>query len=153
MTEWIKNTSEECPVPKGTRIDVKYRDGETLTNIPALVSIEGRDAQAPFWCHDNFSNDIIYWRLHNFDKTLDDALGQQGAARAETTFEKMADKFWETMPKYPETTYEPLPIQPSKNALIASIFNTLYPESCALRDVHVAALKGIMKLVEERGGE
>lgn len=153
MTEWIENTSGECPVPKGTHIDVKYRDGEVLNNVPALTSFAGRNTQCAFWELDGCSNDITEWRLHDFAKTLDDALGQQNATYFAEAFDAMTEAQWEGTYKYPETTYEPLPVQLPQGALVASIFNTLYPEPCVLREVHVEALKTIMKLVEERGGE
>lgn len=63
MSDWIKNTGE-CPVEKGVLVDVKYRDGQRVAGIPALIrTASGRDATSEFWCLEEMSNDILSWRL------------------------------------------------------------------------------------------
>lgn len=54
----------ECPVPKGTMIDVIYRDGAKLCNIPALTKLDSiREATWAFWDNDGATNDIVAYRV------------------------------------------------------------------------------------------
>ena len=46
----------ECPVAEGTRIDVKYRDGQINQNIKV-------DNTSAIWLQDGSIYDIIGWRL------------------------------------------------------------------------------------------
>jgi hypothetical protein len=68
--DWLCNitlpgTDVACPVPKGTKVDVQYRDGLKLYNMSALCSNTNhtRDTQAAFWWHDGAKNDIVAYRL------------------------------------------------------------------------------------------
>lgn len=138
QTAWIANTGKR---PSG------LKDNERVQIYWSDDSIGTHPVDCVFWGKNNETH-CTHWRLAG-NLTLDDALGE------ENTMYKMPFEITPTMQRvsYPETTYEPLPVPPSQNALAASIFNTLYPEPCALREVHVEALKAIVKLVEERGGE
>lgn len=91
---WIENVSGKCPVPKGILIDVQFRDGEVMFSIPALESIVGeiREASYPFWMIDDVANDIVKWRLHKPEQSLDDAFGLPDGV---TPF------------VYPQTTFKP----------------------------------------------
>ena len=61
---WIKWAGGECPVSKGTLVDVKYRDGERLLLLPANELADGwRDASSCFWRYDNAPNDIVAYRI------------------------------------------------------------------------------------------
>jgi hypothetical protein len=64
MSGWIENTSGQCPVEKGTLIDVKYRDGEVLLNSSALMNTHGfeRDTAGYFWQLGSMLSDITFWR-------------------------------------------------------------------------------------------
>lgn len=65
MNDWIKWDGGPCPVPTGTIVDVKYRDGGILRAIPASVDIDSfpRDASVAFWSNDGQTNDIVAYRL------------------------------------------------------------------------------------------
>lgn len=68
--EWIKWSGGDCPVPKGTLIDVKYRDGAENYHVKALMNGKSaggtEDRVAAAWevpiCKGGA--DIIAWRLH-----------------------------------------------------------------------------------------
>lgn len=64
---WIPwdGMERECPVPDGTPVIVKYRNGECKGPFPAnknSVAI-GNDAGPAYWRHDNQSNDIIAYSV------------------------------------------------------------------------------------------
>lgn len=64
---WIEWNGGECPVPVGTRVDVKHRDGDEGFNRPAGQLSDGVGtgrAIAYDWTHDNSGGDIISYRLH-----------------------------------------------------------------------------------------
>lgn len=72
---WIENISGVCPVAAGTLIDVQYRDGQIKYKCEALCAEMGRDTQDAFWSIGPMCNDIVKWRLHNPEQSLDDAFG------------------------------------------------------------------------------
>lgn len=55
---WIEWGGGNCPVEKGTLIDVKHRDGEIYQNKPAMGDNNTR------WSHTGSRGDIIAYRLH-----------------------------------------------------------------------------------------
>lgn len=55
---WIDWGGGNCPVEKGTLIDVKHRDGEIYQNKPAMGDNNTR------WSHTGSRGDIISYRLH-----------------------------------------------------------------------------------------
>lgn len=55
---WIEWGGGECPVEKGTLVDVKHRDGEVYQNKPAIGD------NNVCWSHTGFHGDIIAYRLH-----------------------------------------------------------------------------------------
>lgn len=60
---WIEWSGGACPVPRGTLVDVIYRDGETLYGLHAdELNDTKRDASVCFWRHDGASNDIVRYR-------------------------------------------------------------------------------------------
>lgn len=59
---WIEWKGGECPVEKGTLVDVIWRDGRERIGVKAL-HIGGAGHQ--FWVADGMINDIIAYRLHN----------------------------------------------------------------------------------------
>ena len=62
---WIEWNGGDCPVQKGTLVDVKYRDGEEVLNLKALEIDNGygSDASWAFWKHCMSLTDIIAYRL------------------------------------------------------------------------------------------
>ena len=77
---WIEWGGGECPVEKGTLVDVRYRDGQEMSALPANdIAIGMRDASYAFWHNDGNLNDIIAYRLHKPDinsRANDDRLEQ-----------------------------------------------------------------------------
>lgn len=64
--DWIDWPGGECPVPRGTLVDVRYRDSQAYPDrigTPALVA-GGHGATYHHWLHDGMGNDIISYRLH-----------------------------------------------------------------------------------------
>jgi hypothetical protein len=60
--EWIKWNGGECPVERGTLVDVQYRDGDDRFSVPALVTT----TETPFatnWEHNEAGYDIVAYRL------------------------------------------------------------------------------------------
>lgn len=55
---WIEWNGGECPVPKGTLIDVRHRDGEEFLDVAALIDLPCQD-----WEYDWSCGDIIAYRL------------------------------------------------------------------------------------------
>ena len=67
---WIEWGGGECPVEEGTLVDVRFRDGDDDRNIEAIDLL---------WNHENWSADIIAYRLHKPDinsRANDDRLEQ-----------------------------------------------------------------------------
>ena len=64
--EWIEWNGGECPVPKGTLVDVKYRDGSVGNRLPANINVSGLypDAGYAFWLNNDDEKDIFAYRLH-----------------------------------------------------------------------------------------
>lgn len=63
---WIDWGGGECPVPRGTLVDVRHRDSQAYPDrigTPALVA-GGHGATYHHWLHDGMRNDIISYRLH-----------------------------------------------------------------------------------------
>lgn len=60
---WIKWEGGECPVPEGTLIDVKYRDGYKQKGCPAGYTSDEFMRRAIEWTHDGVNGDIIAYRL------------------------------------------------------------------------------------------
>lgn len=66
---WIEWGGGECPVPRGTLVDVRYRDGRQLNALSANDgTLNPRDASFVFWRNDGSENDIIAYRLHQPQK-------------------------------------------------------------------------------------
>ena len=61
---WIRHRGGKCPVEKGARVDVRYRDGEISMNQPALEKGDPSEPWAEDWSHDNCVADIMAYRLH-----------------------------------------------------------------------------------------
>lgn len=61
---WIENGKYSLVPPRGTIVEVKYRDGQTVGPVPALMNTSSqRDAGPAFWEHDGLDNDIIAYRV------------------------------------------------------------------------------------------
>ena len=58
---WIEWKGGECPVEKGTLVDVIWRDGRERIGVKAL---QPGGAGHDFWVSDGMVNDIIAYRLH-----------------------------------------------------------------------------------------
>lgn len=58
MELWIDWNGGECPVTKGTLVDIKYRDGDAYSDQPAGESGFCRD-----WSHTGKGGDIVSYRL------------------------------------------------------------------------------------------
>ncbi|MEJ8688644.1 hypothetical protein WM027_17640 [Klebsiella pneumoniae] len=68
-SDWIEWGGGECPVPRGTLVDVRYRDGRQLNALSANDgTLNPRDASFVFWRNDGSENDIIAYRLHQPQK-------------------------------------------------------------------------------------
>lgn len=62
---WIDWPGGECPVPRGTLVDVRYRNGSELFGLPADESVRNSpDAHQEYWDNDDNPRDIIAYRLH-----------------------------------------------------------------------------------------
>lgn len=63
---WIYWPGGECPVPTGTLVDVKWRDGRIDDGIPAKIShdLDSSKRNAISWQHHGNSHDIIAYHLH-----------------------------------------------------------------------------------------
>lgn len=62
---WIEWGGGECPVEAGSLVDVRYRDGQELSALPAKgIPTGGGDASRAFWHNDGGLNDITAYRLH-----------------------------------------------------------------------------------------
>lgn len=72
---WIEWNGGECPVERGTLVDVKYRCGKENIGVTALLSsrddgfmsgleYKGLTRSARDWSHDSHEMDIIAYRLH-----------------------------------------------------------------------------------------
>lgn len=61
---WIEWNGGECPVPKGTLVDLRYRANacEDRMAVPALTY--GNMSDTDFWQHESHACDIIAYRLH-----------------------------------------------------------------------------------------
>ena len=57
---WLKWKGGACPVPEGTPVDVKHRDGELFYRQPARSPA----GAAVRWDHRGTLGDIVEWRLH-----------------------------------------------------------------------------------------
>lgn len=66
--DWIDWLGGECPVEKGTLVDVRYRNGEENHHVGAGLSFcdtgSNPDLNAEDWSKDDASSDIIAYRLH-----------------------------------------------------------------------------------------
>jgi hypothetical protein len=71
---WIDWGGGECPVPTGTLVDVKWRDGRIDDGIPAKIShdLYSSRRNAIRWRHHGNSHDIIAYRLHNTQEAAQD---------------------------------------------------------------------------------
>lgn len=65
---WIEWGGGDCPVPRGTLVDVRYRNGEENHHVGAGLSFcdagSNPDLNAEDWSKDDASLDIIAYRLH-----------------------------------------------------------------------------------------
>lgn len=62
---WIDWPGGECPVPRGTLVDVRYRNGSELFGLPADESVRNSpNAHQAYWDNDDNPRDIIAYRLH-----------------------------------------------------------------------------------------
>jgi hypothetical protein len=65
---WIEWGGGECPVPRGTLVDVRYRNGEENHHIGAGIFFDDTgsnpDINAEDWNNDGSPLDIIAYRLH-----------------------------------------------------------------------------------------
>lgn len=59
---WIEWLGGECPVPMGTLVDVKYRDGGEASCVPAGKFVSG-GRFAVEWDHSGVNGDIVAYRL------------------------------------------------------------------------------------------
>ena len=57
---WIKHTGTEMPVPRGTVIDIKCKNGDTFDGVQAGIKIE---AISYFWRGTGSGCDIVEYRI------------------------------------------------------------------------------------------
>lgn len=56
---WIPHYGGQCPVPVGTKVDIRYRDGEEIQG-----AVAGKDlATQSYWDRNGLSMDIMAYRL------------------------------------------------------------------------------------------
>lgn len=62
---WIRWGGGECPVPEGTPVMIRFRNGEEHGPFPALHQLGGVgvDASMPFWVHHGYLIDVIAYRI------------------------------------------------------------------------------------------
>lgn len=65
---WIEWNGGECPVPKGTLVDLRYRQKNYADSIGVPALEFGKRSEEDFWRHDYNGLDIIAWRLHQPDQ-------------------------------------------------------------------------------------
>lgn len=60
--EWIKHDGKSFPIPKGTLVDIKCRNGDKIYGIEAGIKLE---ALSIFWEHASSSTDydIVRYRV------------------------------------------------------------------------------------------
>lgn len=77
---WIEWHVGDCPVEKGTMVDVKHRCGDIHLNQTALLRAPLPDGCAEDWDNDGVRSDIIAYRLSKPDWPEDrvDVIGQNG---------------------------------------------------------------------------
>lgn len=80
--EWIEWKGGDCPVPKGTLVDVRYRVGREEYGIPALEFSSGFNRMSAIdWTDDDAAADITAYRLHHpqeWPEDRIDVIGQNG---------------------------------------------------------------------------
>lgn len=76
MSDWIEWNGGVCPVERGTLVDVKHRNGNTLTEKKALHTGSG----CVEWQHSSCGRDIIAYRLHKPEQTAAPLTEQLSAA-------------------------------------------------------------------------
>lgn len=54
MWDWIEHHGQHCPVPKGLKVDIKFRNGTILRDLDTPDSFS--------WLHEETYGDIIAWR-------------------------------------------------------------------------------------------
>lgn len=78
---WIEWGGGECPVEEGTRVDVRYRNGEENHHVRAGISFDytgsNPDRNAGYWYDDGSSLDIIAYRLHQPQEAAQDKAGDE----------------------------------------------------------------------------
>jgi hypothetical protein len=66
MSNWIEWNGGACPVPAGTRVDVRHKDG-----CVHFSAIAGSPGPACWWDHDDHEGDITSYRLTTDEQTAD----------------------------------------------------------------------------------
>jgi len=63
--DWIEWGGGDCPVPEGTIVDVRYRNGRERFDLPAMEQCAGcdDDASDDYWHDDDQYNDIVAYRV------------------------------------------------------------------------------------------
>lgn len=61
--DWIEWSGGDCPVKKGTLLDVRYRDGYIEYKIPSLIPIHGTMRKATNWFHHETDGDIVAYKI------------------------------------------------------------------------------------------
>lgn len=59
---WIEWKGGDCPVEKGTRVDVRFRDGKEIKNIPAITD-GAPAAHQGYWVKEDMPDDIVAYRI------------------------------------------------------------------------------------------
>ena len=60
MGEWIKHNGACCPVPQGTLVDIRCRNGDSFHGVAAGIKLE---ALPFFWQGSGSGFDIIEYRI------------------------------------------------------------------------------------------
>lgn len=81
---WVRHRGGKCPVEKGVRVDVRYRDGEISMNQPALEKGDPSEPWAEYWSHDNCAADIMAYRLHKPAERVTPAMPPEGCGEVIT---------------------------------------------------------------------
>ena len=64
QSDWIEWKGGGCPVPEGTEIYVRYRDGAVFHGKALMILFDGnRSASPDFWCNADLPSDIVAYRV------------------------------------------------------------------------------------------
>lgn len=123
---WIEWHGGECPVEKGTLVDVRYRGGDVQKAIPALKPHDKGGRVAVYWGHEGHGDgNIIAYRLHQPEQedapmTIEQLLAKANkhaakAAKHEAKRQALIEQARELMPEGWRLEDSGLIVQPTED--------------------------------------